>query len=127
MQGTVTAQFTASSIQAEQLLNRNLAVLRAALEGHGLRVERLGVQAATTESTASTRHDDAADQQNDSREDARHDAGGRESRGRYERGALAGSRRFLGTLGADFATDLDAYTGPGEPDREPTLAGVDQS
>ncbi len=123
-QGTVAAQFTVTSSQAEMLLNRNLAALRSALEGHGLRVERLAVQTTATEPSSSARNDGAADRETDAREDTRHDAGGRESRGRQERAAFAAATR---ASDADFAVDLGAFAGVDASDHPTALVGVDQS
>ncbi|MCC6660869.1 MAG: flagellar hook-length control protein FliK [Phycisphaerales bacterium] len=43
--GRVDATFEATTDQARKLLEGNMTVLRAALEAHGLTVDRLGVQA----------------------------------------------------------------------------------
>ncbi len=44
--GTVAAEFQPSTVQAHALLEQGMGVLRAALESHGLVVDRLTVQAA---------------------------------------------------------------------------------
>ncbi|MHC5113482.1 MAG: flagellar hook-length control protein FliK [Planctomycetota bacterium] len=82
-QGTVSAQFTAATEQAQSLLSRNLASLRSSLESHGLNVERLGVQMAPGESSNTTRAGDG-DSQSGPRQDGEHDAAGRESQGRRD-------------------------------------------
>lgn len=46
-QGSVTARFEATTEQARQLLDSNLAALRQSLEARGLQVERLHVQGPT--------------------------------------------------------------------------------
>ncbi len=82
--GVVNAQFTPTTQHAQQLIERNIATLRAALEGQGLNVERLTVQAPAPSSgqgTATTGQD--ANQSNSqAQQDA--DAGERESRGREQ-------------------------------------------
>lgn len=81
MQGVVTASFQAESAQAQQLLERNLAVLRVALEGQGLTVERLTV----TNSSSSTSWNGMSQQNEENgREQTRQDAGDGQSRGRRD-------------------------------------------
>jgi len=96
-QGSVTAQFTAATEHAQNLLSRNMASLRASLESHGLNVERLGVQVAPAESNGSTRAGDG-DGQSGSRQDAEHDAAGRESQGRRDQDDLDGQNYRTGRM-----------------------------
>lgn len=62
VRGVVSAQFEAANQQAQSLLNKNLGVLRAALEGHGLTVERLQVQVPQGQSSQSAPEDASGDQ-----------------------------------------------------------------
>jgi flagellar hook-length control protein FliK len=81
--GTVTAQFEAATSEARALLDRNMAVLRTALESHGLSVERLSVHAPQPLFTLASR-DDASAQQHAGQQRHDADAGGSESRGRRD-------------------------------------------
>ncbi len=81
-QGTVSAEFQTSTPQAQALLERSLAVLRSALQGHGLIVERLTVHTAQQVNAQATRHDAPEQQTQQDREQA--DAGKGESRGRRD-------------------------------------------
>ncbi len=78
MQGVVTASFQAESAQAQQLLERNLAVLRIALEGQGLTVERLTV---TNSSSSPSWNGWSQQNEENGRESMRQDAGDGRSRG----------------------------------------------
>ena len=107
-QGTVVAQFTATTEHAQMLLDRNMAVLRTALQNHGLTVEKLAVQFAPLDQGSASRH--AGGEQNDSQQN-QHDAGDGRSRGRED------GRAFEGRHGresmADFTDDLGAFAGAG--------------
>ena len=81
-QGTVSAEFQASTPQAQALLERSLAVLRSALQGHGLTVERLTVHTTPQANAQVMRHDSPEQQTQHSREEP--DAGKGESRGRRD-------------------------------------------
>jgi flagellar hook-length control protein FliK len=83
-QGTVSAEFHASTTQAQALLDKNMAVLRHALEGQGLTVDRLTVQ-VSTQHQQSMRDDNANNaNQGQSQQRFGHDAAGGESRGRHD-------------------------------------------
>ena len=90
-QGTVSAEFQTSTPQAQALLERSLAVLRSALQGHGLTVERLTVHTAQQVNAQATRQDPAEQQTQHQRHYA--DAGRGESRGRRD-GDQTGSFRY---------------------------------
>ncbi len=81
-QGVVSAEFQAATPQAQALLERSLAVLRAALQGHGLTVERLTVHTAQQVNAQATRQDPPEQQTQQERHHA--DAGKGESRGRRD-------------------------------------------
>ena len=81
-QGTVSAEFQAATPQAQALLERSLAVLRSALQGHGLTVERLTVHTAQQVNAQATRQDAPDQQTQQNRHHA--DAGKGESRGRRD-------------------------------------------
>ncbi len=81
-QGAVSAEFQAATPQAQALLERSLAVLRSALQGHGLIVERLTVHTAQQVNAQATRQDASEQQTQQQRQDA--DAGKGESRGRRD-------------------------------------------
>ncbi len=84
-QGNVTAQLFASTAQAHGLLEKNLAMLRTALESHGLSVERLSVQvnqpAQQSPNSQQHHHHDGS---RSAQQDAYADAGDGQSRGRRE-------------------------------------------
>lgn len=82
--GTVTAQFTASTAQAQALLEKNIATLRVSLENQGLTVDRLSV---STSQSASNQNQTMNDNNADRNQHHRHDAGGGQSRGRREQSA----------------------------------------
>ncbi|MEE9129507.1 MAG: flagellar hook-length control protein FliK [Phycisphaerales bacterium] len=90
-QGTVSAEFQAATPQAQALLERSLAVLRSALQGHGLTVERLTVHTAQQVNTQATRQDPPEQQTQQERQHA--DAGKGESRGRRDGDQTASFRR----------------------------------
>ena len=81
-QGTVSAEFQTATPQAQALLERSLAVLRSALQWHGLIVERLTVHTAQPVNAQATRQDPAEQQTQHQRHHA--DAGKGESRGRRD-------------------------------------------
>ncbi len=81
-QGTVSAEFQAATPQAQALLERSLAVLRSALQGHGLTVERLTVHTVQQGNAQATRQDAPEQQTQQERQHA--DAGKGESRGRRD-------------------------------------------
>ncbi len=85
VQGTVNAQFTATTEQAHMLIDRNLTVLRTSLESQGLTVEKLGVQLNTSEQTQNSARNETGEQQQQNQRSS-HDAAGGESRGRHENG-----------------------------------------
>ena len=78
----MSAEFQAATPQAQALLERSLAVLRSALQGHGLTVERLTVHTAQQVNAQATRQDAPEQQTQQDREQA--DAGKGESRGRRD-------------------------------------------
>ncbi|UCD76369.1 MAG: flagellar hook-length control protein FliK [Phycisphaerales bacterium] len=78
--GQVSAQFHVSTAEAHALLNKSMASLRAALESHGLNVERLHVHSPPPSQSQDMRHEDPEQQQQQARGHA--DAGGGQSRGR---------------------------------------------
>ena len=86
--GRADATFHASSDQARRLLQGNLTALRAALEAHGLTVDRLGVAptdgpATHDPGTGSTNPDGGGARQHTASEHAAHhrQAGGTDARG----------------------------------------------
>ncbi len=89
--GVVTAQFQPSTAEAHALLDRSMASLRSALEGHGLTVDRLTVQLPPSPATAMRDHH--ADQQG---QQERHnpDAGQGQSRGRGDGQPDSSRHRF---------------------------------
>ena len=89
-QGTVSAEFQTATPQAQALLERSLAVLRSALQGHGFTVERLTVHTVQQGNGQATRQDAAEQQNQQERHEA--DAGKGESRGRRD-GDQTGSFR----------------------------------
>lgn len=104
--GVVTAQFDAASPEARALLDKSMAVLRTALESHGLTVERLAVNHAPA-STPGAWSDDRSGA-NSQQHSSRHDAGGEQSRGRRDDPAT----RFepQGPDDEQFATSFDRLT-----------------
>ncbi|MDY7109255.1 MAG: flagellar hook-length control protein FliK, partial [Planctomycetota bacterium] len=112
IQGTVTAQFTATTEHAHVMLERSLTVLQNALHNHGLNVEKLGVQLASADPSASSaRHDTNQNSQQHQQQGSDHDAAGGESRGRDGDGQR-GFRHRRADPGA-FAFSF-ADTGAGE-------------
>jgi len=81
--GIVSAEFQASTPQAQGLLEKNLPVLRSALEGQGLTVDRLTVHSSPTSGQQSMR-DDGHTSSNGQGQRHNHDAAGGESRGRRD-------------------------------------------
>jgi len=122
IQGTVSAQFTATTEHAQMLLERNLTVLRAALQSNGLTVERLGVQLASGESSSSARHEAGEQQHQQHQQTADHDAAGRESRGRRDGDEPAFHHRRAAT--AEFAARLGALGDQERPSNPPASFGV---
>ncbi len=112
--GVVTAQFQPSTVEAQALLDRSMASLRSALEGHGLTVDRLTVQAPPM--TTPNMRDNPADQHAPNQ---RHDpdAGQGQSRGRGD-GRPDSSRH-------PFSDPREG--GNGHPRRAPLDAGADQT
>ncbi len=95
VRGVVTAQFQAATPEAHAMLERNMSVLRSALEQQGLTVERLAVQPqapSNSQSMSQERNDQS--QQNSQR----HDAGDGRSRGHdgdaRQRESHRGGERF---------------------------------
>ncbi|NNM27760.1 MAG: hypothetical protein HKO59_17610 [Phycisphaerales bacterium] len=105
VRGAVTAQFTASTDQANAMLQRNLTVLRVALESHGLTVDKLAVQTANSDQSNASRQE-AGDQRQDSSR-SNHDAAGRESRGRSDR---EGAPRHFGATAAFDHSFSEAFS-----------------
>lgn len=105
--GVVTAQFHASTQQAQALLDQSMASLRSALENHGLTVDRL-----TVTTSAPNQHADVRDGQSD--EQAPHqqhgDAGQGRSRGRRDDPADQ-AERFASRLAGERA-EFDTFEPP---------------
>lgn len=83
--GVVSADFQASTAQAQAVIDRSLASLRTSLESQGLSVERLTVHVAPTGQLQTAREDasqNGGQQQQSQRH--QHDAAGGESRGRHD-------------------------------------------
>ncbi len=109
VQGTVTADFTASSEQAQAVLSRSLGLLRGALESHGLHVERLAVHVAPPADAGQGARHEGGDQANqDHAQRHSHDAAREESRGRRDGADRQPSWRRAATAG--FSADLEALT-----------------
>ncbi|HRP62211.1 MAG TPA: flagellar hook-length control protein FliK [Phycisphaerales bacterium] len=104
-QGVVAASFHAANPQAQALLEKNLAVLRTALEAQGLTVDRLHVQPSSGTSQQHAMSEDHSGQFGRHREDASEG----ESRGRREHrpSTGAGPSDFNG-LPLEFAGALSA-------------------
>jgi flagellar hook-length control protein FliK len=83
--GVVSAEFQASTQQAQALLDRSMSALRSALEGHGLTVDRLTVHssAASQQGQQGTTSDDSHDQR-PGHSRSQHDAADQQSRGRRD-------------------------------------------
>ena len=108
IQGTVNAQFTVMSEHAQTVLDRNLMVLRSALQSHGLTVEKLGVQLATAEQPGGALRQEAGEQeyqQQGAHHD--HDAADRESRGK--RHGERPPQSSVPGASPDFAADLGVF------------------
>ncbi len=107
-EGRVNVQLSAANEQAHRLLNENLAMLRTTLESKGLKVDRLSVQVSTSSAQSQSASPAPNAQQNadSSQQDANHDAGQGQSRGRSDH-------------------NNDASSGGDRPD-DPTL-GIDQT
>ena len=80
--GSVTASFQPASAQAHGLLERGMAALHSALEGHGLTVERLVVHAPLASSSSAAADDRPHDGGMNHRQ--QHDASHGQSRGRHD-------------------------------------------
>lgn len=104
-QGTVAAEFQASTTQAQALLEKHMTVLRHALEGQGLTVDRLSVQISPSQ-PQSMRDDNANNSANQGQSQQRfgHDAAGGESRGRHEQQQQGHEQKWRS---ADFSTLFD--------------------
>jgi hypothetical protein len=87
--GAVIAEFTAATQQTAGLLDKNMTVLRQALESQGLTVERLAIHTPGAASTHqhSLGRDESGPNGQSSFWANHHDAGGSESRGRREQDA----------------------------------------
>ncbi len=112
-QGTVSAEFQAATPQAQALLERSLAVLRSALQGHGLTVERLTVHTAQQVNAQATRQDPPEQQTQQERQHA--DAGKGESRGRRD-GDQTGSFRHPMPRSTNEYTAFDVSPQPAGAD-----------
>jgi flagellar hook-length control protein FliK len=104
--GIVTAQFDASTPEARALLDKSMAVLRTALESHGLTVERLTVNHAPA-STPGAWSDDRSGA-NPQQHSSRHDAGGGQSRGRHDDQTTRSEP--AAPADEEFATRFDSLT-----------------
>lgn len=102
--GVVSAEFQASTPQAQGLLERNLTVLRSALEGQGLTVDRLTVHISPASGQQSMR-DDGNTNSSGQWQRHNHDAAGGESRGRRDGHPHDQPRRFSD---AEFTRFFDA-------------------
>lgn len=117
VQGAVTAQFVASTVEAQMMLDRGMGVLRAALESHGLHVERISVTHAPADSSGTSMRQDAQDQQNQQGAGRDHDAGKGESRGRHDgerqnrHDRPGGDASDFSGFASAFGTSEDAETG----------------
>jgi flagellar hook-length control protein FliK len=119
-QGAVTAQFTASTEQAQQMLERGMSGLRTALQQHGLTVERLGVSLNGTEqqSSGQMRNESGDAQQHaaqQERQDADRDAAGGQSRGRRDDATARGHQPAPQPAGFDH--DLETFRSAAEAAR----------
>jgi len=121
VQGTVTAQFSATTEEAHALIKSNLGALQRSLEGQGLNVDRLTAHLTPGDSSGGARSG-AGDQENGGRGD-RHDAAGHESRGRGERGESSAHRDGREDRAVGFAHDLASADGP---DAVTTLSGAER-
>jgi hypothetical protein len=123
IRGAVTANFTATTLEAHGLLERDLGHLRTALERHGLSVERIGVHLAPPESGGTNpRGADGGDQGSRHESRADHDAGRGESRGRRDPSGQDTSDRDERRAPADpreFAQRLGGRTRTGERSPRP--------
>lgn len=81
--GVVSAEFHASTPQAQHLLEKSLTALRSTLEHQGLSVDRLSVSTHSTGSH-SLRYDANNSDQSLSQREQQHDAAGGQSRGRRD-------------------------------------------
>ena len=100
-QGTVSAEFQTSTPQAQALLERSLAVLRSALQAHGLTVERLTVH-TTQQANAQVMRQDSPEQQTQ-QDRERADAGKGESRGRRDGDQTDSFRRTMPRPTGEYA------------------------
>jgi flagellar hook-length control protein FliK len=124
VQGNVTAQFTATTPQARALLEQNMGVLRTALEQHGLTVDRLAVHLSPSESNNAARQD-MSGQQQQGQTAHQHNAGGGESRGRFD-GERGGS--FDHRDGPrEFQLDLESFAASFADEAETASTGADES
>jgi flagellar hook-length control protein FliK len=113
--GVVTAEFHASTPQAQTLLERNMAALRHSLESQGLTVERLSVHAGATQhgQQHAMANDDSgsSQQQSNASWSSQQDAAGSESRGRREQDAPAPQMREWEGEGFSFESLLGKDAG----------------
>jgi flagellar hook-length control protein FliK len=124
VQGNVTAQFTATTQQAQALLEQNMGVLRTALEQHGLTVDRLAVHLSPSESNNAARQE-MNGQQQQGQTAHQHNAGGGESRGRFD-GERGGS--FDHRDGPrEFQLDLESFAASFAAESDTTSIGADVS
>ncbi len=108
--GVVTAQFQATTAEAQALLDRSLATLRTALESHGLTVERLTVHATQAPGSQGMR-EHASDEQSPQQRD-HGDAGDGRSRGRNDDPNGEEPHRFASMFDDEFQMP-DATGAPG--------------
>ena len=112
--GVVSAEFQATTSQAHALLDRNLTVLRHALESQGLTVDRLNVHAAPPTGHSMMRDESGGSwnqQGGASQHRHDHDSANGQSRGRQEH-AGDGQQRWNGKADfTEFFQDFEAtYT-----------------
>jgi len=80
--GRVAVQFHAQTTRARGLLNQRVETLRTALESHGLKLDSIQIHTLTKPGfSGSTGHEPQSHSQSGGDRDARHDAGGQQSRG----------------------------------------------
>lgn len=81
-QGRVAVQFHAETAQARGLLNQHVETLRTAMESHGLKLDNVQIHTLARQgSTGSSGHEQQSHSQSGDDPNARHDAGGQQSRG----------------------------------------------
>ena len=107
--GVVSAEFQATTSQAQAALEKNLVMLRQSLESQGLVVDRLTVHAPPPSGGAA--RDDSPTPQGYAYGRPNHDAAGGESRGRRDQGGDEPTRSFRhmpfhSLLDSDAGADL---------------------